>query len=184
MTSITFTLPPSQLDVRLNDDDLWITLDGVESNGDGTGTLLQNPSDIIQAIHTRWMGMPSANIDADSFAAAKTATSALQMGFALTEQKKGLELCADLAFQARCSEVFFGGQAQLIFLTNVMTPSGTPPTIRRGPLSRLAGHRAARMEPDRHGSHRRVHRQRDQADDHPAVAGGGGVRRRAHREDD
>ncbi len=128
VTSITFNLPPSQLDVRMKNDDLWITLDGVESNGDGTGTLLQNPSDIIQAIHARWMGMPSANIDADSFAAAKTATSALQMGFALTDQKKGLELCADLAFQARCSEVFFGGQAQLIFLTNVMTPSGTPPT--------------------------------------------------------
>ncbi len=27
----------------MKNDDLWITLDGVESNGDGTGTLLQNP---------------------------------------------------------------------------------------------------------------------------------------------
>ncbi|MGD1001851.1 MAG: hypothetical protein ABSA67_14245 [Candidatus Brocadiia bacterium] len=128
VTSITFSLPPSQLDIRMKNDDLWITLDGVESVGDGTGTLLQNPSDIIQAIHTRWMGMTSDNIDADSFAAAKTATAALLMGFALTEQKKGLELCADLAFQARCAEVFFAGQAQLIYLTNVMVPTGTPPT--------------------------------------------------------
>ena len=61
--------------------------------------------------------MPSANIDADSFAVGEGGDGALQMGFALTDQKKGLELCADLAFQARCSEVFFGGQAQLIFLT-------------------------------------------------------------------
>jgi hypothetical protein len=128
VTSITFQYPPSQLDARMKDDTLWVTLDGVESNGDGTGTVLQNPSDIIQAIHTRWMGMTSRDIDAASFATAKTATAALKMGFALTEQKKGLELCADLAFQARCSEVFFGGQAQLIFLTNVMTPGGTPPT--------------------------------------------------------
>ena len=60
MTSISFNVPPSQLDTRLRNDDLWVTLDGVESNGDGTGTLLQNPADIIQAIHTRSMGMTSA----------------------------------------------------------------------------------------------------------------------------
>ncbi len=128
VTSVTFRMPPSQLDVRLNDDTLWITLDGVDSNGDGTGTLLQNPSDIIQAILTDWLGMPSAQIEPDSFAATKTATAALLMGFAMTEQKKGLELCSDLAFQARSALVFFAGQAQLIYLTNVMTPTGTPPT--------------------------------------------------------
>jgi len=128
VTSISFFVPPSQLDTRLRDDDLWVTLDGVETNGDGTGTLLENPADIIQAIHTRWMGMSSANLDAASFARAKSSTIPLKMGFALTQQKQGLELCSDLAFQARCAEVFFAGQAKLIFLTNVMQPAGTPPT--------------------------------------------------------
>ena len=116
------------MDQRLRNDDLWITLDGVESAGDGTGALLENPSDIIQALHTRWMGMTGVNIDAVSFAAAKTNTALLKMGFALTEQRQGLELCADLAFQSRCSEVFFAGKARLIYLTNVMTPVDTPPT--------------------------------------------------------
>ena len=128
VTSVTFNLPPSQVDSRLKNDDLFITLDGVESAGDGTGTLLQNPADVIQAIHSRWMGMPADNIDADSFLAAKIATAPLQMGFALTQQKNGLALCADLAFQARCAEVFFAGKAKLIYLTNVMSPAGTPPT--------------------------------------------------------
>ena len=131
VTSVTFLLPPSQVDGRLRDDELWITLDGVEDAGDGTGALLQNPANVIRALHTRWMGMTSDNIDNDSFAAAKTATALLKMGFALSEQKNGLELCADLAFQARCSEVFFTGRARLIFLTNAMTPAGTPSAIGR-----------------------------------------------------
>ena len=131
VTSISFLLPPSQLDGRLKDDDLWVTLDGVETAGDGSGALISNPADVIQSIHTRFMGMASGNIDADSFAAAKTATAPLAMAFALREQKNGLELCADLAFQARCSEVFFAGRAQLIYLTNVMVPSGAPPSTGR-----------------------------------------------------
>jgi hypothetical protein len=128
VTTISFNCPPSQLDTRLKNDDLWITLNGVESNGDSTGTLITNPAQIIYAIHTRWMGMTSLNIDMGSFTAAVAATAPLVMAFSLEKQMNGLALCADLAFQARCAEVFFAGQAKLLFLTNVMTPGGSPAT--------------------------------------------------------
>jgi hypothetical protein len=128
VTTISFLVPPSQLDTRLKNDDLWITLNGVENAGDSTGRLLTNPAEIIYAIHTRWMGMTSLNIDMASFTAAVNATAPLAMGFALDKQMNGLALCADLAFQARCAEVFFAGQAKLIFLTNVMTAPGSPAT--------------------------------------------------------
>jgi hypothetical protein len=131
VTSVSFRVPPSQYDTRLRDDNLWITLDGVETNGDGSGALFENPADVIQAVHTRFMGVPPACIDQAAFAAAREATAPLKMGFALQAQKSGMELCSDLAFQARCSEVWFAGQAKLIYLTNVMTPAGTPPATGR-----------------------------------------------------
>ena len=42
------------------------------------------------------------------------------MAFTFEEQRPGIELCADLAFQARCAELWTAGVVKLIYLTNVL----------------------------------------------------------------
>jgi len=84
--------------------DITCDVEGVESVGDGSGTLLENPADIIEDIMLNRLGFLAGDLDATSFAAAVTALSdrGAKFGFALTESIDGLELLAQLAHQARC----------------------------------------------------------------------------------
>ena len=124
VTTATFRLNPKELYPQLKSDDLWADIEGVESEGDGTGTLLENPADIIKALLSRWMGVEDAELDTASFTLAASELAGLRMAFTLARQWDALHLCADLAFQARCALLWDDGKARLVVLKNcVGTPS-------------------------------------------------------------
>ena len=119
VTTITFGRHPNEFMKLVQE--LRITFDGVESDEDGTGTLYQDPSDIISCLLTRFGGVDEDDIDAASFAFAKAdGTEHIQFGFTLTEQRNIIDITADLAFQARCALLWDDGLVRLQFLRNKM----------------------------------------------------------------
>jgi len=118
VTTVTFRLSPKELYPRLRNDGLWADVEGVESEGDGTGALIENPADVIRSILERRLGLTDADIDGDSFARAAAELAGFRMAFALARQADALHLCADLAFQARCALLWEEGRARLVVLRN------------------------------------------------------------------
>jgi len=118
VTTARFRLSPKELYPRLRSDALWADVEGVESAGDGTGSLVENPAHVIRAILLRRLGLSEADLDGESFDRAADELAGFRMAFALCRQADALHLCADLAFQARCALLWEDGRARLLVLRN------------------------------------------------------------------
>ncbi len=122
-TTISFKKPPKLFRQELSDNALWADVDGLESVGDGSGTLLENPSDLIKAVLTQLLGVVSGDIDATSFSSVVAGLAYLKFAGVLERQTDSLQLVADLAFQARCALLWDDGKARLRRLTNIAETS-------------------------------------------------------------
>jgi len=88
-------------------------VEGIEDAGDGSGTLIENPSLVIQHIMTGLLGFSAGDIDSTSFDAAETALDdrSAVFAFALLEARTAHEALAELAYQARSWLRLEGGSA-------------------------------------------------------------------------
>ena len=77
-------------------------IQGVDDTGLGSGTLLENPADVINDMSTNFLGFSASDLDASSFATAKTATPIKQLAFVLRDPRDSQTLTAELAQQSRC----------------------------------------------------------------------------------
>lgn len=125
VTSLTFPGSPRDLNNNLDDDRIWVTLQGVEDKGDSTGNLIVNPATIIlqHLENTNLMNVAAGSINAASFTAAATALAGYQCGFAQIEAADGLALLQHIAQLCHSVLLFDQGQASLVVL------SDTPGTI-------------------------------------------------------
>lgn len=113
---------------EITSDKVTCDAQGIETAGDGSGALIENPADAIKRILTGFLGFDETHIDADSFAAAWTALEAAgaRFAFALLEQKTASNLLTALAEQARCRLAFDAGKFRLIYRPDV---SGEPSSV-------------------------------------------------------
>ncbi|HEX5443352.1 MAG TPA: hypothetical protein VFW87_05975 [Pirellulales bacterium] len=120
VTSITFPGSPRDLDNTLDDDRIWVTLEGVEDRGDSTGNLIANPATIILQYleNPRLMNVAAGSINAASFTAAATALANYQCGFAQLEAADGLSLLQHIAQLCHSFLFFDQGQANLVVLSD------------------------------------------------------------------
>jgi len=125
VTTLTLKRNPKELIPRLRDDRLWVDIDGVESVGDGSGIVVENPADVVKVLLKRWVGLTDNDLDLSAFSATATALDGFAMAFTLNRQADGLHLCADLAFQSRCALLWRDGVAALSVLRNCV---GQPAT--------------------------------------------------------
>ncbi|HEX7446542.1 MAG TPA: hypothetical protein VF306_03295 [Pirellulales bacterium] len=123
VTSITFAGSPRDLDNTLDDDRIWVTLEGVEDRGDSTGNLIANPATIILQYleNTHLMNVAAGSINAASFTAAATALAGYQCGFAQVEAADGLALLQHIAQLCHSFLFFDQGQANLVVLSDAVT---------------------------------------------------------------
>lgn len=81
----------------------WIDAAG-RSNSFNENDLIENPSHVIESIARDEMGIVTAEIDTASFDMAATALNVLatmKFAFQILEQRKGMDILNDLAFQSR-----------------------------------------------------------------------------------
>lgn len=125
VTTITFSGSPRDLNNNLDDDRIWVTLDGVEDAGNSLGNLISNPATIILQYleNTHLMNVATTSINAASFTAAATALAGYFCGFAQVEAADGLSLLQHIA--QLCHSVVFFDQGQ----ANMAVLSDTPGTI-------------------------------------------------------
>ena len=122
VTTLSFGRLPQEFLAHLSHNKLWADVDGAETAGDGSGTVIENPSDVVKQLLTRgqWGGLSGSDYDSATFVTAKTITNYLNMAFAITEQRDILDVVADLAWQARCALNWKDGIAHLDVLWNKM----------------------------------------------------------------
>jgi hypothetical protein len=118
VTTVTFRHNPKELYPRLKDDRLWADLEGVESAGDGSGALVENPAAVVRDVLEGRLGLVASELDGDSFTQAAQELAGFRMGFALDRSWDALHLCADLAFQGRCALLWEDGKARLRVIKN------------------------------------------------------------------
>lgn len=122
VTSITFYRHPREIFWGMDSLDVYATVSGVDDAGDGSGSALTDPSDIIYALLRDKCGVPEANLDATSFAQASTeGTQYLTYNVKITEKQDGVALAENLAFAARCALVWEDDKAKLLFLKDKMS---------------------------------------------------------------
>lgn len=127
VTSVTFPIgTPRDLNANLDDDRIWVTLEGVEDVGNSTGNLITNPALVILQYleHPALMYVDPASINLASFVAAATALAGYSCGFAQIESADGLSLLQHIA--SLCHSVLFFDQGQ----ANLVVLSDTPGTIQ------------------------------------------------------
>ncbi|HEX5442617.1 MAG TPA: hypothetical protein VFW87_02255, partial [Pirellulales bacterium] len=120
VTTITFPGSPRDLNNNLDDDRIWVTLDGVEDAGNSTGNLIANPATIILQYleNTHLMNVATGSINAASFATAASELSGYFCGFAQVEATDGLALLQHIAQLCHSILFFDQGQANLIVLSD------------------------------------------------------------------
>ena len=121
-TTITFARSVLEGYDNLQSETLFVELEGADTDGDGTGTLIENPSDVISDILTTHLGVPGGTLDAASFAAAKAAIT-YKCAFAYRRMVEGVAICANLAFQARCALMWDDDEVRLVYLNNLLGAS-------------------------------------------------------------
>ncbi|MGH7136129.1 MAG: hypothetical protein ACREHD_10335, partial [Pirellulales bacterium] len=125
VTTVTFPSGvPRDLNANLDNDRIWVTLEGVEDKGDSTGNLITNPALVILQYleHSALMFVDPASINLASFTAAATALAGYSCGFAQVESADGLSLLQHIA--SLCHSVLFFDQGQ----ANLVVLSDTPQT--------------------------------------------------------
>ncbi len=121
-TTITFARSVLEFYDNLESEVLFIELEGADTDGDGTGALIENPSDVISDILTTHLGVPGGTLLAASFVAAKAAIT-YKCAFAYQRMTEGVAICADLAFQARCALMWDDATVRLLYLDNLLGAS-------------------------------------------------------------
>ena len=94
------------------------TVQGIETAGDGTGALIENPADVLKHILVDLLGFDEGTfVDTDAFAATGDCLDAIggRFGFALLDQTKASRLLGALAEQARSRLVFDSGKFRLVY---------------------------------------------------------------------
>ncbi len=122
VTSLTFANGvPRDLNANLDNDRIWVTLQGVEDKGDSTGNLITNPALVILQYleHSALMFVDPASINLASFTAAATALAGYSCGFAQIEAADGLSLLQHIASLCHSVLFFDQGQANLVELSDV-----------------------------------------------------------------
>jgi hypothetical protein len=119
----TITIPggvPRDLNANLDNDRLWVTLEGVEDKGDSTGNLITNPALVILQYleHSVLMYVDPASINLASFTAAATSLAGCSCGFAQVEAADGLALLQHIASLCHSALFFDQGQANLVVLSD------------------------------------------------------------------
>ena len=98
---------------------------GIETIGDATGDLIENPVDVIEHIITNRLGLDKDTyIDSTSFAAARQSleTAAARFAFALLSDTGAAGLLRSLAEQARCRLKFDGGKFRVLYRPDSFGP--------------------------------------------------------------
>lgn len=105
LTTVTFRRDPLAMpNFSFRSRELRADISGLETNADSTGTLVQNPADVIKSFLTRFGGLDATDdIDAPSFTTATSTLTNLRMAFTLSTPTALPQFIADLAFQARSS---------------------------------------------------------------------------------
>ena len=122
VTSITFPGGvPRDLNANLDDDRIWVTLEGVEDAGDSTGNLITNPALVILQYleHPDLMNVAATSINLSSFVTAAAALAGYSCGFAQVEAADGLSLLQHIASLCHSVLFFDQGQANLVVLSDV-----------------------------------------------------------------
>ena len=119
-TTITFHgLPPGLIGMYdFGSEDLFVDIHGIDDNGDGTGTVIENPSEVIQDFLETVGGVTAGDTDDTSFNDAAGRMGGLRFGFALQNAGTLAQVAQDLAFQCRCSLNWDDGAAYLRWLVN------------------------------------------------------------------
>lgn len=121
VTSVTFTGGvPRDLNANLDDDRIWVTLEGVEDAGDSTGNLITNPALVILQYleHPDLMNVAPSSINLTSFVTAAAALTGYSCGFAQVEAADGLSLLQHIASLCHSVLFFDQGQANLVVLSD------------------------------------------------------------------
>ena len=124
VTSVTFPGGvPRDINTSLDDDRIWVTLEGVEDVGNSTGNLITNPALVILQYleHSTLMFGDPASINLASFAAAATALAGYSCGFAQIESADGLSLLQHIA--SLCHSVLFFDQGRPIWSCSPTRPA-------------------------------------------------------------
>ncbi|GAB4332508.1 MAG: hypothetical protein Kow0099_04270 [Candidatus Abyssubacteria bacterium] len=101
---------------ELVSDHVTCDLEGIESAGDGSGSLIQNPAEVIRHMLTHLVGLGESCIDSASFEAARISLerAGARFAFALQHQTKASRLLAALSEQAWARLVFESGSFRLV----------------------------------------------------------------------
>lgn len=123
ITTLTFPMSPRHIRPELDDNRVFATLRGVESAGDSTGSVIDNPADVIEEylLNAKLMGLASTDLDTASFTAAKAALTG-KVGWAQIEAQQGLQVIQEIARQ--CHSVLFFDQGK-VFITVLSNTPGT-----------------------------------------------------------
>jgi len=117
----TLTFPRNIREFQPEFDGVFANVAGVDTTANGAGSVITDPAEIIKTILTRFVGVPAEYIDSDSFTTASAeGTSFIPFGFVLSRVWDSIELCANLAFQARCMMLWEAGKARLLWLKDAM----------------------------------------------------------------
>jgi len=118
VTTVTFRRDPFSLPgLSVARAELRADLLGVDSAGDGSGELVENPAEVIRTLLARWGGLEEgADIDSAAFDAAAEALAPVRFAFSFQDGRELPQVAAELAFQARSVLVWRAGRASLLVL--------------------------------------------------------------------
>ncbi len=117
-TTVEFSRDVQWYQPRLNSSMLYADVEGCDTHADGTGALIENPAYVIREFLKRWLAIPNGDFDIPSFNFAFNHCQNYNMAFFINDQSSVIEVCTDLAFQARCMLVWEDGRARLEHLSN------------------------------------------------------------------
>lgn len=126
VTTITFPNgTPRDLNNQLDDDRIWVTLQGVEDEGNSKGNLITNPALIVlQYLENPYlMNVAPASINLAAFTAAATKLAGYYCGFGQVEAADGLSLLQHVC--SLCNSVLFFDQGE----ANMVVLSDSPGTV-------------------------------------------------------
>lgn len=123
ITTVRFSQAPRSIEPALDDNRIWVTLDGVETTGSGGETEDSQPITNPAAILSEYLENPylfdvAEYVHEASFTAAGVALAQRRCGFAQLEPADGLVLLQDISRQCKSVLFFDQGQVQMKVLSN------------------------------------------------------------------
>lgn len=120
VTTIKFAgLPPAIMGLYdFGSEELRTDIAGIDATGDGTGALVENPSDVIKNFLENIGGVAAGDTDDASFTDVEGRMGGLLFAFSLQRRSTLMTAVQSLAFQCRCSVNWDDGKAYLRWLVN------------------------------------------------------------------